>query len=182
MHPAMALGNCSQPHRIMNTEHLYLQHHSWLFGWLRGKLGCHAQAADIAHDTFLKLLLKPHPAKLQEPRAFLLTIARGLVIDHWRREDLHRAWQEAIHALPLDAVPSLEQQHIVLSTLEAIAQSLEKLKPRVRHAFLLAQLEEKPYAEIAKALSVSVRTVERYVAEALFQCYQLRFGDDIAAT
>ncbi|MPS48720.1 sigma-70 family RNA polymerase sigma factor [Methylobacillus sp.] len=162
----------------MNTEHLYLQYHSWLFGWLRGKLGCHAQAADIAHDTFLKLLLKPASPKVQEPRAFLLTIARGLVIDHWRREDLHRAWWEAMNTLPPDTAPSLEQQQIVLATLEAIAQALEKLKPKVRHAFLLAQIEDRPYAEIAQILGVSIRTVERYVAEALFQCYQLRFGDE----
>lgn len=163
---------------MINTEHLYLQHHSWLNGWLRGKLGCQAQAADIAQDTFLKLLLKPYSSTLQEPRAFLLTIARGLVIDHWRREDLHRAWQEAMAALPQDSMPSLELQHIMLSTLQSIACLLETLKPKVREAFLLAQLEDKPYADIAQTLGVSVRTVERYIAEAYYQCYQLRFGDE----
>ncbi|MCB5184637.1 sigma-70 family RNA polymerase sigma factor [Methylobacillus gramineus] len=162
----------------MNTEYLYVQHHSWLFSWLRRKLDCHAQAADIAHDTFLKLLIKPYSKDLQEPRAFLLTIARGLVVDHWRREDLHHAWQEAMAGIPEDITPSVEQQQILLATLQAIARLLETLKPRVREAFLLAQLEDKPYADIARYLGVSIRTVERYIAEALYQCYQLRFSDE----
>ena len=165
-------------HRIMNTEHLYLQHHSWLSSWLRGRLGCQAQAADIAQDTFLKLLLSPAKNEMQEPRAYLLTIARGLVVDHWRREDLHRAWQEAMASRPQDSMPSIEQQQIILTTLQAIASLLEKLKPKVRQAFLLAQLEAKPYADIAQDLGISIRTVERYIAEALYQCYQLRYNDE----
>ena len=35
---------------------LYGQHHQWLLRWLRGKLSCTDHAADLAQDTFVKLL------------------------------------------------------------------------------------------------------------------------------
>ncbi|WP_033388268.1 sigma factor, partial [Pseudomonas psychrophila] len=44
----------SQPNTV---EVLYLDHHSWLTGWLRSKLGCPQSAADLAQDTFMRLLI-----------------------------------------------------------------------------------------------------------------------------
>ncbi len=79
----------SAHHRAMHA--LYSEHHGWLQNWLRGKLGCAADAADLAQDTFLRILLKRELREIGMPRAFLRTIARGLVIDHWRREELQRA-------------------------------------------------------------------------------------------
>ncbi|WP_416390945.1 sigma factor [Alloalcanivorax xenomutans] len=35
---------------------LYSDHHGWLLGWLRKKLGCSQHAADMAHDTFVRVL------------------------------------------------------------------------------------------------------------------------------
>ena len=44
-------------------------------------------AADLAQDTFVRLLQRREQLQLNAPRAFLRTVARGLVIDHWRREE-----------------------------------------------------------------------------------------------
>ncbi len=90
--PMSALILLSAHHRAMHA--LYSEHHGWLQNWLRGKLGCAADAADLAQDTFLRILLKRELREIGMPRAFLRTIARGLVIDHWRREELQRAYLE----------------------------------------------------------------------------------------
>lgn len=156
---------------------LYSDHHGWLHNWLRSRLGNAADAADLAQDTFVRVLLKPERIELHTPRAFLRVIARGLVIDHWRREELERAYLDAIAHLPEAEVPSAEARQSILQLLENIARLLDGLKPKVRSAFLLAQCEGLPHAQIAKQLGVSVRSVERYVAEALFHCYQLRYAE-----
>lgn len=90
---------------------LYSEHHGWLQNWLRGKLGCAADAADLAQDTFLRILLKRELREIGMPRAFLRTIARGLVIDHWRREELQRAYLESIAHLPEAQAPSPEARN-----------------------------------------------------------------------
>ena len=85
---------------------LYSEHHGWLLAWLRRKLGCRQNAADLAQDTFVRLLQRTERLELKAPRAFLRTIARGLVIDHWRREEIERAYLETIPHLPEAETPS----------------------------------------------------------------------------
>lgn len=160
-----------------DVQSLYSDHHGWLHNWLRSRLGNAADAADLAQDTFVRVLLKPERVELRTPRAFLRTVARGLVIDHWRREELERAYLESLAHLPEADVPSAEARQSVLDLLESIARLLDGLKPKVRSAFLLAQCEGMPHEQIAEELGVSVRSVGRYVAEALFHCYQLRYAE-----
>jgi len=158
-----------------SVHSLYSHHHSWLNSWLRSKLGNAADAADLAQDTFVRLLQRSEQFELTAPRAFLRTIARGLVIDHWRREELQRAYLEALAHLPEAEVPSVETRELLLELLERIAQMLDGLKPKVRRAFLLAQCEGLTHKEIAEQMGVSLRSVERYVADALYHCYLLRY-------
>lgn len=152
---------------------LYGTHHGWLHNWLRGSVGCSQQAADIAQDTFVRLLLRKQPVSDSAPRALLARIARGLMIDHWRRDVLERSYIEALSQLPTPSHPSPEVRYEALQCLERISQLLDGLKPAVREAFLLYQLGGMNYQQVALELGVSSRTVERHVASALVHCYHL---------
>ncbi|MDH4608356.1 sigma-70 family RNA polymerase sigma factor [Pseudomonas sp. BN102] len=165
----------SFPH--LTVQALYSEHHGWLKNWLRSKLGNAADAADLAQDTFLRLLGRSDSLDLRAPRAFLRTVARGLVIDHWRREELERAYLEALAQLPEAEAPSPESRELILEVLERIALMLDRLKPKARTAFLLAQCEGLTHKEVAAQMGISLRSVERYVADALYQCYLLRFAE-----
>lgn len=157
---------------------LYSNHHGWLHSWLRSKLGNAADAADLAQDTFVRLLQRRESLELSAPRAFLRTVARGLVIDHWRREELQRAYLEALAHLPEAQAPSAETRELLLELLERIARMLDGLKPKVRRAFLLAQCEGLSQKQIAELMGISLRSVERHVADALYHCYLLRYEDE----
>lgn len=157
------------------VQTLYSTHHNWLNTWLRSRLGNAADAADLAQDTFVRLLQKTERFELKAPRAFLRTIARGLVIDHWRREEIEHAYLDSIAHLPQALAPSAEDRALVLELLEEIARLLEGLRPKVRKAFLLAQCDGLAYTQIAQQMGVSLRSVERYVAQALYHCYVLRY-------
>lgn len=65
-----------------SIETLYCDHHGWLFRWLRSRLGNAADAADLAHEAFLRLLGKP--CQFDNPdgaRAYLRVMANGLCVD-----------------------------------------------------------------------------------------------------
>ncbi|SDV47340.1 sigma-70 family RNA polymerase sigma factor [Chitinasiproducens palmae] len=154
------------------VESLYVDHHSWLQGWLYRRLGNLEQAADIAQDTFVRLLTTDSaPATLEQPRAFLTTVARNLVSNLWRREKLERAYLDALAQLPEQTVLSEEQRALLFETLCQIDRLLDGLPAIVKRAFLLSQLEGRTHAEVADALGVSVPTVKRYLIKALEQCY-----------
>lgn len=162
-----------------SVESLYHSHQSWLQGWLRRRLGDSFDAADMAQDVFMRLLTRqpgPDATGLRQPRAYLSTIAHGLLVDHWRRRELERAWLETLALMPEAQAPSPESRLIFLETLVAIDRMLDALKPRVRSAFLWAQLEGLTCPQIAERLGVSLATAERYIATALRHCYALRFG------
>lgn len=171
--PAAAIA--AQNTAAQQVQVLYSDHHGWLCGWLRRRLGNACDAADIAQDTFLRLLTRPQHLELDEPRAYLSTIARGLVVDHWRRRELELAWLETLAALPEPEAPSPETRMIFLQALIEIDRLLDALKPQMRTAFLLAQLDGLTCPQIAGRLGVSLATVERYIAKALRACYALRF-------
>ena len=154
---------------------LYRTHHSWLHGWLIRRIGCRDNAADLAQDTFVRLLKSRQSSPLREPRAYLSSIARGLMIDQYRRRELERAYLESVTLLPQHEVPSEESRLMILDALERIDRMLGMLKPRVRQAFLFARLDGLTCAQIAEKLGVSRATVERDLATALQHCYRLRY-------
>ncbi len=164
-------------HRHRQFTQLYSDHHSWLHGWLRKKLGCSQRAADLAHDAFIRVLTLAEPQHLKEPRAFLTTTATRLLIDGARRRKLEHAYLEAL-ALHSDeiATPSPEAIHAALETLEKIAQMLEGLPAKPREAFLLNRLDGLTYNEIAAVLGVSASMVKQYMASVLVHCYKALHG------
>lgn len=169
------MSTADSPQQAIHT--LYSDHHGWLHDWLRRQLGCSQSAADLAHDTFVRVLLRREAPSLREPRAYLGVIARGLLVDHWRRRALEQAWLQSVAALPESLLPSEEERHLAFEMLLRVDAMLDGLRPCVRSAFLLAQLDGIGYDEIATRLGVTRRSVERYVAEALLHCYALRHDD-----
>jgi RNA polymerase sigma-70 factor (ECF subfamily) len=156
-------------------QSLYTEHHGWLHAWLRHKLGNSFDAADLAHDTFIRVLGKPRElATLREPRAWLSSIAHGLVVDRVRRLEVERACMEAIAQLPGPEMMSPEDRMMLTEALVAIDAMLDGLGARARQAFLLSRLEDMSYAEIAAHMAVSLSSVEKYMAAAIRHCYTMR--------
>ncbi|MFJ1299214.1 sigma-70 family RNA polymerase sigma factor [Pseudomonadota bacterium AL_CKDN230030165-1A_HGKHYDSX7] len=149
-------------------------HYDWLCQWWRRQLGQGDEASDFAHDTFIRVLGKPDEVRsLRQPRAYLTTIARGLLNDHWRRRSLERAWLEAVAAMPPELDVSPERLLIVQQTLQQLDRLLADLAPRAREVFVLSQLEGLTYVEIAARTGLSDRTVKRYMAQGFEICLGL---------
>ena len=170
-----AVSTVSPTHAIPLST-LYSEHHGWLYGWLRGKLGNRAEAADLAQDTFLRLLGKRDAAPLREPRGYLATIARGLLIDRYRRQALEHAYLEALAQQAEPASISAETHAIIIETLLAVDRLLDRLGARTRTIFLLAQIEELSYVDISRRLGVSLPTVKKHLVRAYTECLMLAAG------
>jgi len=153
---------------------LYGDHHRWLVSWLRSRLGCSHQAADLAQDTFIRLLLvertQPVAAELKEPRHFLVTIAKRVMIDSFRRKALEQAYLQAMAEQPRAYAISPEERLLVIETLQRLDAMLDGLGRKAKRAFLLSQLQGMPYKDIAEQLQVSVSSVTKYIAKATEHC------------
>ena len=154
----------SAPHSQVHA--LYTDHHGWLQSWLRKKLGNTFDAADLAQDTFVRLLAGQHPPTIAQPRAYLTRIAQNLLANWCQRQALERAYLQAL-------APSPEQRLLILQTLHEVDAMLDALKPQARRAFLLSQIDGLKYEDIARELGVSLVTVKRYMQQGFRGCLAL---------
>jgi len=139
-------------------------------------MGCAHNAADLAQDTFLRILSSRDALLgMREPRAYLTTTAKHLLLDRARRQLLEQTYLAELSALamlPSEAAfyPAPDEILLALEALGQIDQALIRVSGNARQAFLLHYLEGQTQAEIAEQLDVSPRMVRHYLVEALLQC------------
>lgn len=149
---------------------LYQDHHGWLQGWLRRSTGCSERAADIAHDTFLRLLLNRYQDFSSHPRALLQRIARNLIIDYGRRQEVERAYLAALAQLPEAEMPSAESQALIVESLLRIESALSRLPQQTQRIFELSQFDGMKQQSIADQLGICINSVRRHLQKALSVC------------
>jgi len=159
----------------LTVRELYGDHHGWLQSWLTLRLGHAPDAADLAQEVFLRLILRPAPrgfASAGEARAYLRAMANGLCINLWHRREIERAWLETLAAQPEPVAPSAERQAMILEALHEVGTLLLALPTRVARAFLLTEACQMTQREVADELGVSPRMVRKYLARAMLACLQ----------
>jgi RNA polymerase sigma-70 factor (ECF subfamily) len=168
-------ANLSVHHDVMHS--LYVNHHNWLFTWIRKRLDSQCDAADLTQDTFLRIHAKKNIEAINEPKAYLVTIAKGLVSHFYRRKSLEQAYLEQLAKLPESLVISPESEFIILQTLEEIDALLNTLPNKVKEVFLMSLIEGKKYQQIADEMRLSLATVKRYMKQAYVQSFILMESD-----
>ncbi|MGY2328154.1 sigma-70 family RNA polymerase sigma factor [Pseudomonas sp. SDT2931_S440] len=164
------------PSHTVAVQHIYEQHHSWLHSWLKGKLHNACDAADVAHDTFVRILGGRNATQILEPRDYLATVARGLVIDRYRRRAIEQAYLQTLADRPEAIAISEEDKAIIIETLVAVDKALRGLGERARRIFMLSQVEGLTYQQIADQLRVSLTTVKKHMVRALTECALIMAG------
>lgn len=149
---------------------LYLDHHRWLYSLLRRMLGNSSDAADLAHDIYLKLLKRGCVPSPELSRCHLTQIAKGMVIDLYRRRQVEAGHLEGLKQQHEPLAPSEESRALVLETLAQIETTLRRQPAKTQQALLLHKLNGMGHRDIAAELKVSVSSVEKYIATALRAC------------
>jgi RNA polymerase sigma-70 factor (ECF subfamily) len=157
---------------------LYSQNYTWLHAWLRKKMRCEHNSADVAQDTFVRVITSKNALEnMREARAFLTSIAKNLLIDRARRQSLEQAYMAHLALSAEDfssiSVPSPEELHQTISILEQVCFVLEGLSDNAQQAFIRHYIEGETQVVIAKDLAVSTKMVQKYLVKALLKCRQL---------
>jgi RNA polymerase sigma-70 factor (ECF subfamily) len=117
--------------------------------------GSASAAEDVVQDCFLILWRKPtaYDPRRGAMRAFLLGIARNLVMRRWRDERPHEALEDdAVVFQPLNVRED--------GRAEAVERAILMLPPLQREAVVLAEYEEMSLEEIAHATAADLAAVK----------------------
>jgi RNA polymerase sigma-70 factor, ECF subfamily len=145
------------------------RHRPRLFGIAYRMLGSRADAEDVLQDAYLRWH-RGAPDELRSPEAWLVTIVTRLCIDRLRavraeREQYVGPWLP--EPLIGDAAPAADAQAELSSSLSiAFLVVLEQLAPDERAAFLLHEVFDTEYAEIAQILGKSEAACRQIVSRA----------------
>ncbi|KAA8735665.1 sigma-70 family RNA polymerase sigma factor [Acinetobacter qingfengensis] len=156
---------------------MYIAHHGTLLNWFKQKLQHQHQAEDLSHEVFYRILKHEQFQKIQEPKAWLLGIAKHVVIDFWRKQQIERLYLETLSEMPEQFYPSVEQELSIRESLYQVHCILEQLPARTAKVFLLSQLDGLNYVDIATELNISESTVKRDMKTAFLACIQLSQSD-----
>jgi RNA polymerase sigma factor (sigma-70 family) len=156
---------------VHKIHSLYETHARELEAFARQRVGCD-DARDVVHDAYLRVLNYADDATIENPRAYLYRVTTNVANDHGARARLRTEWIEP-EADPDDLhspLPDPESATISRHALQRCLAALEELPDVYRHVFLLHRVDGVGQGEIAAALGIPKRTVERYIAKALVHC------------
>lgn len=150
---------------------LYRDHFGAVRTYLARRLGCPEAGREAAQDIFLRLLLRPRAAPIENPRGFLLRSARNLAIDLLRAESVRPVIDpiEDHESTLLDPVSDPARIAEARQRLRLLAEGFGKLPPKCRDVFFLHRFEGLTQREIAGRLGVSAKTVEANLARAMLR-------------
>ncbi len=158
-------------HDLLNS--LFHCHSKELLAFAGWRVGDFA-AEDLVQETYIRLLQHPEPSSISNPRAYLDKMVANLGFDHHRKESVRNKYAETDEVELDDLISPLPGPEALMEGEILLCNCLTALKalPEVYlHVFLLNRIDGLTHIEIAEALQLPRRTVERHCAKALSQCF-----------
>ena len=118
--------------------------------------GNRGEAEDITSETFVRAWTAPEPIAMATVKGYLLTIARNLFLQGLRNRSRAVPLDESIR----DPHPGPEAEAEKRVEYYAVLARLQQLPELDRAALLMSAFEGMPYAEIARALGISLPAVK----------------------
>jgi RNA polymerase sigma-70 factor (TIGR02957 family) len=149
------------------TEDPFVAHRSLLFTVAYEMLGSAADAEDVLQESWLRWA-DVDRARVRNPRAYLVQIVTRQALNHLRtlsrsREEYMGEWLPE----PLLTSPDVaDDVELAESVSIAMLTVLETLAPTERAVFVLREVFELPYGEIAEAIGKSAATVRQIALRA----------------
>lgn len=124
-------------------------------------------AEEVVQDVFLKIWLKRQElGDVQNIEAYIITMARNLILDRLKKQAYEVAAKEELSRQPMhinDADHRLRQQQYE----KLLEQAVNQLPPQQKQVYQLAKREQLSYQDIAEQMQLSRLTVKTHMAKAL---------------
>jgi RNA polymerase sigma factor (sigma-70 family) len=146
-----------------------LPHEADLRRWLM-RFAPDLDGDDVIQEAYAKLAREYR--NIRNPRAYLFTVARNVVMETLRQRRIIRIVAIAdLDSLPVfDEGQTSEQALIGRQELDLLQAALAQLPSRCREVLTLRKVEGLSQREVAARLGLSESTVEKHVASGLRRC------------
>lgn len=151
-------------------EAFYRSQSGPLFHFFRRRAGRDA-AADLVQEVFARMLCADVLERLDNPRAYMFSAARNLLIERSRRKARSQG-----RLFPLDEgrdAPVCPEQAWSIEAADlrrTLRRTILAMPRRTRRVFLMHRLRSQTYREIANEVGIGEQGVEYHMMRALARC------------
>lgn len=143
-----------------------LPHEADLRVWLKRFSGI--EVDDIVQESYMRLLERDI-STVRQPRAYFFTVARNIVLEHYRRARI----------VPIDSLADFSDSTIIddgpatddvidaRQELRRLDTMVQRLPTRCRHVFILRKIEGLSRRQVSDRLGLTENVVEKQLARAL---------------
>lgn len=149
---------------------LYSKYRASLMRYVCGIVSSREEAAELVQEAYLRVMRQAQVTSFEfSARNYLFETATNLARDHIRRQRhrRHEQLDEAGDVYPAGPQVEPDRQLAWDQTLETLRSAILALPTQTRDIFVMSRLRDMKYVEIAAALGIGVRTVERKMSEAM---------------
>jgi len=137
---------------------LYDEYLERVYRFIYFKVSSEAIAQDLTSEVFTRLWKQISLDKeVKNPSGFLFTLARNIVIDHYRETDKEKRNTDidSIANTMEDKKQNIHNDAQIKEEFQAVTCAMDKLKEEYRQAVFLYYIEQEPIVEVAKTMGKS---------------------------
>ncbi len=154
-------------------EQTFLKEKDRLLGFIRNRVSNLEEAEDILQDVFYQFIAGYETIdSLDRVTSWLFSVARNKIIDRYRKNaarpkqsdlEIHSGSEDGAPLTLQEILPDLGNtpEDVLLREViwDAIMEALDELPPEQREIFILNEIEEQSFREIAEKTKVSINTL-----------------------
>lgn len=127
---------------------------------------------DVVQETFIRAHLAERNSQIKQPKSYLFKIARNVALNQFRQdmrkptdfiEDYHPS-SVSLHE------GTLEDEVLAQEKFEILCGAIATLPPQCRKVYLMRRVYGMSYKDIASALHLSVKTIEKHLRKGYARC------------
>jgi RNA polymerase sigma factor (sigma-70 family) len=154
---------------------LYLERRSNLVRFFSARSGSPGAAEDLTQELYFKIAARDPAETAESPLALIYRIAMNLMVDRARGDARasarDAAWRQTAHSTiggeDVADEASVDEAVASRQRLRQLVEAVAELPPQMQRAFRLHKLEGLSHAETARAMGISVKSVEKHISAAL---------------
>ena len=167
------------------VENLFSQYHKELHAYLVKRASNNTlDAADIAQETYLRLLRMKNVDLIEKPHAYVYRVALNVLREFALKEQGQRRIVQQLDIQEVEPVitETPDTQANRMESLVHLESIINKLPPTYRSILLLRLQYGMSYQEIANKLDLSIHTVKKYLYRAVAHCRQQQTAEGASVT
>lgn len=127
---------------------------------------------DVAQETYLRAYVAEQQREIEQPKAFLFRIAKNLALTQLTKKSkkITDYLEESGASVVIECGAAADSEVEAEESLGLYCEAVAALPEKCRQVFLLRKVHGLAHKEIAKHMSLSVSSVEKYLLRGILEC------------